>query len=310
MHYLMNNFKCDKLYQLNHEVDISQNQLWHSANTIFAEPKLFYLESINILKHLYEKSNHVKIKGGELYVCYLQQIVIDDEMVDAIGIFKSENKETFLKLKLDQEEEWTVDFQEGTPTSNIDKGCIILNTEGPDGYRVLSIDVKSYDARFWTDDFLGITEVRDEMFQTRAYMHLCYEFANKKYNHKDHNLIDRVEFLSKAKDFFEHYNQFNENEFKEIMLEEDAESLEIYNDTKEEHLDREYISEDVEDGFFISKQAVKTSKKIFKTNIKLDTNVEIKVTSSMAHTEGFIEQGHDEERDMKYYKVYYNNEKQ
>ena len=37
------------------------------------------------------------MRSGEFYVAYFSDCVLDDEIVDAIGIFKSENKDTYLK---------------------------------------------------------------------------------------------------------------------------------------------------------------------------------------------------------------------
>ena len=51
-----------------------------------------------IAKYLYKVANHPKIKSGELYVVYFKGVQIEGNMLDAIGIFKSENKETYLKV--------------------------------------------------------------------------------------------------------------------------------------------------------------------------------------------------------------------
>lgn len=306
--YFFKSFKIDKVHEFNHEHDLSMNKVHNCVSKVFSWSGEFYEQSIEILKHLYDKSNHVSINGGEVYLCYFKDIIVDDELVDGIGIFKSENKETFLKLKLDEKEEWTLDLHEGINTTKIDKGCIILNVEQSTGFRVLSIDLKSSDAKFWTDDFLKITQVRDHCFHTRAFMELCSEFAKTNFDHTE--LMDRVEFMNKSRDYFEHYKEFDEAEFKEIMFEGEPEHLEKFEALKEVFLDAEKIDEDLEEPFTISSKTAKNTRKIMKNRIKLDTQIEIKVDSSIAHAEEFIEQGYDEERDMKYYKIYFNNQKQ
>ena len=45
----------------------------------------------SLVRYLYDKSIHPQIKGGELYVAYLKNCVLEDELVDAVGIFKTEN---------------------------------------------------------------------------------------------------------------------------------------------------------------------------------------------------------------------------
>jgi hypothetical protein len=47
-----------------------------------------------ITQHLYEQSNHPHIKNGEVYVTYLTNVNIDNNVVDAIGIFKADCKLT------------------------------------------------------------------------------------------------------------------------------------------------------------------------------------------------------------------------
>ena len=134
MSYFLSSFKFEDMYEFNHEADLSMNEVFNYCSNIFDNVEdNFYDQSINILQHLYDKSNHVKIKGGELYVAYFKDCIVEDEMVDAIGIFKAENKDTYLKLKLDEEDEWTLDFEEGTDISKLDKGCLIFNKDKETG---------------------------------------------------------------------------------------------------------------------------------------------------------------------------------
>jgi len=62
--------------------------------------------------------------------------------------------------------------------------------------------------------------------------------------------------------------------------------------------------------FAISDVVVKKQKTKMKTEIKLDTNIQIKldIDAPETYTEN-IEQGYDEDKKMKFYKVYYNEEK-
>ena len=73
-----------------------------------------------ISKHLYEASGHPKIKPGEVYVAHFRQVQLEGELQEAIGIFKSENKETFLKVF--QEDAWFgVEHDEGISLKKPDK---------------------------------------------------------------------------------------------------------------------------------------------------------------------------------------------
>ena len=51
------------------------------------------------LKILFEQSNHPHIKIGEVYVAYFTNVLIDNNVVDAIGVFKSEVQTDFLQFE-------------------------------------------------------------------------------------------------------------------------------------------------------------------------------------------------------------------
>ena len=307
--YLMNSFKEDKLYQFNHQHDLSMNETYVTVGNMFEGDYWAHAGSIELLKNLYNTSTHVKVKGGEFYVALIEGCIYNDELVQAVGIFKAEDKETFLKLKLDDSEEYTIDFQEGNSASKIDKGCIVFNVECQDGYRILNVDLKSADAKFWQDDFLGITEVKDEHYHTKMYMKLCNSFATAFFSNK--SKLDKVHFVACCKDYFENFNHFNLQEFKDIIIKEcnDPEAIETFEAALEIYKSDELIEEEFDEEFLICKDAFKSKKKNFKTKIKLDTQVEVSVTSSECKDNGFIEEGFDEDKEMKYYKVYFVSEK-
>ena len=74
------------------------DNLLFAQNEAVDNIKSFQHNSRQIAKHLYDISSHPKIKGGELYVTYFSNMVLDGDTVDAVGIFKSETKETYLKV--------------------------------------------------------------------------------------------------------------------------------------------------------------------------------------------------------------------
>lgn len=310
MSYFLSGFKMDKLYEFNHEADLSMNEIYNYCGYIFDNPEQdFYDQSVNMLKHLYDKSNHPNIKGGEFYVAYFKDCIVDDEMVDAIGIFKAENKDTYLKLRLDEEKEWGLEYEEGTNAAKLDKGCLVFNVDKETGYRVATVDLKStgMDAKFWKDEFLTVTQIQDAGFQTKAYLDLCKDFSKKEF--KEEDKIEKVDFLNRSRDYFEHYKEFDEEQFKEIVFEEKFDKLDSFESFKQDFQEKLGIEDTADEGFFISKPIVKKAKSGLKSVIQLDTQMEIKVLSSLAQAEGYLELCYDEERNMKYYKVYFNNEK-
>ena len=53
----------------------------------------------NIARHLFSCGNHPHIKSGEVYTCRINDILIDNERLSGIGIFKSEMKHDFIQFE-------------------------------------------------------------------------------------------------------------------------------------------------------------------------------------------------------------------
>ena len=98
MNYYLSPFQSPEYFNLYHDIDINMNEVFVCASAIFANPETLLEQSVHLAKHLYEQSTHPKIKGGEFYTVYFKDCIIDGETVDAVGLFKSENKDTFLKV--------------------------------------------------------------------------------------------------------------------------------------------------------------------------------------------------------------------
>ena len=109
------------------------------SESVMEQPDDATIEALlkNIAKHLYECSEHPKIKSGEFYVAYFTDLVLDDESFDAIGLFKSESKDRFLKVK-QKNKIFNVSSEEGINTNKLDKGCLIFNTDETTGFKMQS----------------------------------------------------------------------------------------------------------------------------------------------------------------------------
>ena len=119
----------------------------------------------NIARHLFSCGNHPHIKSGEVYTCRINDILIDNERLSGIGIFKSEMKHDFIQF---EENKNRIDaiLEQGVGLSNLDKGAIITNEQEP---RILFIDSNRYDTKYWIDNFLGIEELDDDRYKTKNY---------------------------------------------------------------------------------------------------------------------------------------------
>ncbi|MDR0506725.1 MAG: nucleoid-associated protein, partial [Dysgonamonadaceae bacterium] len=149
-HYFVSPFKSSEYFNFYHDIDINMNEVFVCASKIFANPETLLEQSVNLAKHLYEQSTHPKIKGGEFYTVYFKDCIIDGETVDAIGLFKSENKDTFLKV-FPKGEGFEIESEKGININKLDKGCLIFNTERENGYIVAVVDNtnKGVEAQYW-----------------------------------------------------------------------------------------------------------------------------------------------------------------
>ena len=78
LRYFISPFKQEELFRFTHTSDLALNEMFAYATLIFNEPAKFHAYSVHILDHLYEQSDHPKVKSGELYVAYFKGCIIND----------------------------------------------------------------------------------------------------------------------------------------------------------------------------------------------------------------------------------------
>lgn len=238
--------------------------------------------------------------------------IINDRKTDAIGIFKTEKKETYLKVS-NYNNEFIVGSEKCINTKKLDKGCIIFNTESENGYRISIVDNAkngNEEALYWKDEFLQVVNVHDDYFHTENCLTLCQDFVENIYGEiYQADCKDKVVLMNEAITYFDHHNEFDLEDFVQEVVKE-PELIQQFKVHKQNY--------DINQGlgaieqFSISTPAVKTMKRKLKNLIKLDTDFEIKVknVSSDDGNMQYIERGFDEEKGMSFYKVFFNVEEQ
>jgi hypothetical protein len=303
MTYFLSPFKSSEYYNLYHESDVNLNEVYSYVSTIFDNPDSLFEQSVNLAKHLYEQSIHPKVKGGELYVVYFRDCIVDGETVDAIGLFKSETKETFLKV-YPQHEGFSIESEAGINIHKLDKGCLIFNTEREKGYLVSVVDNlnKGGEAQYWIDHFLHVMVRNDEYNQTKNVLNMCKSFVIEKFPEQfEVSKADQAEMLNKSVKFFKENENFDMDEFATEVMQA-PEMISSFKSYKTEF----EVEHDVQlnDNFDISSAAVKKQSKFFKSIIKLDKNFHIYVHGESQN----IVKGYDEEKGMSYYQLFFKEE--
>jgi hypothetical protein len=296
--YFLNPFKPEEYFHLDKE-----EPMFGYAEAVFNNREVFLEHSVKMGEYLYQQSEHPKIKPGELYVVLFSNCIVDGEIVDAIGLFKSESKDTFLKVK-SFSGGFDIFAETGVNVNKLDKGCLIFNTEAENGYLVSVVDSsgKGADAQYWRSSFLHLKPRRDDYYQTRSYLDLCKSFvveqAPKEF---EVTKADQADFLNKSANFFKSNQEFDLGSFTHEVIPqpEIAESFKEYKKQYETENDLK-----LEEEFSISLPAVKKQSKVFKNVIKLDKNFHIYVHGNKE----YIIKGYDEQTGMHFYQLYFKEE--
>lgn len=276
--------------------------MYQFISSVFKEKESFIEQSKNVGRYLYDKSTHPQIKGGELCIFYFKDCQINDELIDCIGIFKSENKETILKVS-STKDGYNLKDEKGINTTKLDKGCLIFNTETENGYIVSVVDNtnKNTEAQYWKDDFLSVQPKRNEYHQTNQFLGIAKQFVTKKLTEDfEVSKADQIDFLNRSVDYFKKNETFDKNEFEETVF---GDSNVINSFRKFDQNFRQENEIELADNFEISAQAVKKQARVFKSVLKLDKNFHIYIHGNRE----LIEQGIDE-KGRKFYKIYYEEE--
>jgi len=292
-------------YRFNHHANIELNELNNYADKVFKNEEEFVEVSKHIVNHLFEQSNSAQIKTGDVIIALFDEIQFKEVTTNAIGVFKIENKLDFFQTYL-EDNNFDVFVQKGISTKKLDKGCLILNYTDGEGKVVLSVDNNNYDAQYWIKNFLNIKFADDSNQHTQNYIEMCKDFSDEIIK-EDFGIQEKSKFLAQTVDFFKENEEVNIEAFKEELFEEDDKKKELFDDYKKHYEKLNDVL--IRNQFDISDVVVKKQKSKIKTEIKLDTNIQIKldIDAPDAASE-YIERGYDEEKKMNYYKVYFNEE--
>lgn len=303
--YFLKAFQEQDYFTFTHHSNLELNETYNYINGLFLTSINFIEASQQLAKHLYANSNHPRIKGGEFYVVQFNDMVFEGELVDAVGLFKSEKKSNFMNIHPDPEQ-FTLEFGSGIDLKKLDKGCIIFNVYAEEGYRVLIHDAlsKGDEAHYWKDEFLCTANLSTSYSMTKNYMNMCRSFVTEELPSAFE--IDRttqIELLNRSSGYFTEQDEIETENFAQSVFEQ-PDIIDTFNAFKERYTQEHQI--EIDDQFERSSQAVKSGKKFFKSVLKLDKNFHIYVHGNSDR----IEHGYDEDRGLKFYKVYYEEERE
>lgn len=303
LHYFLTPFKDGEFYRFHHEAGLHMNEVFSFVSSVFDEPESLVDQSVSLARHLYEQSTHPKIRSGEFYVVYFRDVLLEGELLDAVGLFKSETRETYLKVFPDGAG-YAIGADSGININKLDKGCLIFNTEQDLGYVVAAIDNlnRNTDARYWFDRFLQVRQRTDPYFHTEQAINLCRDFVTTRL--PDEFAMDRadqVEILNDSAAYFKANETFDIKDFAEQVIRQ-PEAIESFMGYK---ADFEELNDlELAESFAISEQAVKKKSRYLRSVIKLDKNFHIYIHGKRDR----VRKGVDPETGMNYYQLLFEKE--
>ncbi len=301
--YFLAPFNEEEQYHFTHLSDLGLNEIYHYVGKIFENKKNFVAQSAQIANFLYAKSTHVKVKEGELYVALFNDVPFGTEYIDAVGIFKSESKETFLKV-FPHGQGWEVAAEDGININKLDKGCLIFKKNREEGFVVCVVDAtnKQQDAQYWVNDFLQVTPYSNSYHHTNQVLGMCKLFIHNEIQEKfEVNKSDQIDMLNRSMEYFKTKEQFDFDEFAQEVIHH-PEVVEAFTQYKQTYEQAKQIT--IQEDFNIHLSAVKKQEKGFKSILKLDKNFHIYIHGR----KDLIERGFDEMVNKNYYKLFFDEE--
>lgn len=297
--YFLMAFKDEERYMFTHPTSLDLNAVFSYVSAIFDDSQSFHEQSINIAKFLYEQSEHPNIKRGDFYVIHFKDCILDGETIDAVGLFKSENKDTFIQIN-PVAGGFSVASQTGMSINKLDKGCLVFNMNRENGYVVCVVDnANRSDAKYWVSDFLQLKRCEDDFSQTEQAVAMCKGFIS--------HLPEEYDKATKAVMMNKVIETLGEERVTVESIAEKAFSPVGARDAFMEYADEFQAKQEMsfKDSFqgkadSISRRGVRTV-----TKIRLDNNFEISILGG----EDNIERGYDEVRGQRYYMLYFDREK-
>ncbi|TNE80466.1 MAG: nucleoid-associated protein [Bacteroidetes bacterium] len=296
-------FKNPEYFQFANDATFDNHPMYRYSTEIFSAPgEQMKKQGEFIANLLYDVSEHPSIKPGDLCVVYFGHVGSDGRHSDALGIYKIEHLDTFLKFA-QEPESYTVTALEGLGLDKLDKACLILNQDPETGYKVCCADRSGrvQDAMYWKDDFLALVPRADDYHFTEQAVNLTKDFVTKQLSEEyEISKADQIALLNRSAEYFKSQDHFNEDEFAQNIFQDPGviDSFQRFVNKNEEENGFSFTED-----FDISEAAVKKNSKVFKSVLKLDKNFHIYIHGNR----NMIERGTDE-NGKKFYKLYYDVE--
>lgn len=290
---ISSSFKFEDWKQFTYIDDLELNPAYRFVSKIFEDKQCIIKQSNNLARHLYEQSIHPNVKIGEFYVVYIEHCEIEGTEADAIGLFKSESRETVLTVKMESNR-LVLSPEIGMNLKKLEKGAFIFNVDKESGFKVAVVDNTSSksDARYWIDNFLHVEDCKDDYHRTQELSELCAGYLKQL---REKSVVDCAIAARKASDILVSEGIVEIERLPSLLCETEEQQAEFLAYRAAFEQDHGALSPEVK----VKPKAVKRRNVTKMNTLKLGCDFEVKVLKSTAQ----LEKG--EEKGRKYYKLYY-----
>lgn len=293
----------EDLYAFAHSEGLEHNYVYGAVKEMLTDHDRFIPVSSGLGECLYNAVNEdARIRSGFLHVVSFDGILAGDEVVNAVGLFKSENDSVFVKIS-DEEQDFRLVLDQGFDLGKLDKAFLALGTEMESGMICMSYDrhVIANGAKYWNGDFLNLVRRENEFLYTTEVMKMTKEFVvDELAGNFSMEKADQIDLLNRSKSFFELNESYDSGQFADEVFDDPG-----VNDSFKAFEGR-YKSEtgvSWPENFELSNKAVERTSKVWKSILKLDKNFHVYIHGDRS----MIERGRDADG-RKFYKLYYDEE--
>ncbi len=289
--YLLSGIEYHQLYKFTHSEGVEYNKVYSLVSEVFNEETAFDSVANELSYFLYDKTNDKSIPGGYLFVVYMKGCMVDDVQTDALGIFKAETKDIFLKLT-SKGTDISLSSEQGFALNKVDKGCVIFNVESKDGYRFSIINKSRSKAsvKYWNEDFLRCVPVVGDYLNTQAVLKAIDQFVKE----QEVGQLEKAFLMNKSLQEARK-DTINVNDLLSQVASNDGDKIRI------QELFSLYTGGNEQLPDTVNPDMTALKKTRLKSVLKLDDNFEIVFHGG----ENRIETGVDEATGMKYIKLLY-----
>lgn len=156
-HYLRGTLDGGESYAFTHESTLELNDVRRFAMEAIADDDAFPEASRAIARHLYSKSTHPGVTGGDLFTVLFELQGGSHDGIRVLGLFKTEMTERFLVVD-DAAPDLSIAGLSGIDPRQIQKAALVFGNDGT----VVAVERGKSRTRYWLEDFLKLAPIQSD----------------------------------------------------------------------------------------------------------------------------------------------------